>query len=59
MLDARVEGAVGGNAFRGFAMSVIYPNATTYFSCVVGCRPSIRALMPHTATAALIAGCGA
>ena len=33
MMDQRVEGAVGGNAFRHFVMTVDYPNAVAYFRC--------------------------
>lgn len=41
MMDARVEGAVGGNAFSHFVMTVDYPNARAYFRCVVDCRPPV------------------
>jgi hypothetical protein len=37
MMDKRVEGAVGGNVFRHFAMTIDYPHATAYFRCVRGC----------------------
>lgn len=38
MMDQRVEGAVGGNVFRHFVMTVDYPNAVAYFRCVVDCK---------------------
>ena len=38
MMDARVEGAVGGNVFRFFEMTVDYPAARAKFRCVVDCR---------------------
>ncbi len=31
MMDAQVEGAIGGNAFRHFVMTVDYPAAVAYF----------------------------
>jgi hypothetical protein len=37
MMDRRVEGAVGGNVFRHFAMTIDYPRETAYFRCVTGC----------------------
>lgn len=37
MMDERVEGAVGGNAFRHFVMTVDYPGAVAHFRCVVDC----------------------
>ena len=39
MMDAQVEGAIGGNALRHFVMTVDYPGAAAYFRCVEGCRP--------------------
>lgn len=42
MMDARVEGAVGGNVFRHFVMTVDYPGAVAYFRCAVDCRPAPR-----------------
>ncbi|TAM26914.1 MAG: hypothetical protein EPN68_06705 [Rhodanobacter sp.] len=38
MMDKRVEGAVGGNVFQHFVMSIDYPHATAYFRCVRGCK---------------------
>lgn len=38
MMDARVEGAVGGNAFEHFVMTVDYPRAAAYFRCARDCR---------------------
>ena len=38
MMDARVEGAVGGNVLRSFEMTVDYPAARAVFRCVVDCR---------------------
>src|SRR5690606_32623407 len=37
MMDRQVEGAMGGNAFRHFVMTVDYPGAVAYFRCVVDC----------------------
>lgn len=37
MMDARVDGAIGGNALGHFVMTVDYPNAVAYFRCVEGC----------------------
>lgn len=38
MMDKRIEGAVGGNVFRHFVMSIDYPHATAYFHCGRGCK---------------------
>ena len=32
-MDTRVDGALGGNAFRHFVMTVDYPGAAAYFRC--------------------------
>ena len=32
-MDARVDGALGGNAFRHFVMTLDYPGAAAYFRC--------------------------
>ena len=40
MMDKPVEGAVGGNVFRHFAMTIDYPRAVAYFRCVRGCKPT-------------------
>ena len=37
-MDKQVEGAVGGNVFGHFAMTIDYPHATAYFRCVRGCK---------------------
>ena len=37
MMDKQVEGALGGNVFRHFVMTVDYPCARAYFRCVTGC----------------------
>lgn len=39
MMDAQVEGAIGGNALRHFTMTVDYPGAAAYFRCMEDCRP--------------------
>ena len=46
MMDRRVEGAVGGNAFRHFVMTVDYPNAVAYFRCPVDCEPGAAGQSP-------------
>jgi hypothetical protein len=40
MMDKRIEGAVGGNVFRHFVMTIDYPQATAYFRCARGCKPA-------------------
>ncbi len=37
-MDKPPDGAVGGNVFRHFVMTIDYPDATAYFRCVHGCR---------------------
>lgn len=37
-MDKPPEGAVGGNVFRHFVMTIDYPHAVAYFRCVVGCK---------------------
>jgi hypothetical protein len=37
MMDQRVEGAVGGNVFGHFVMTIDYPRNTAYFQCSGGC----------------------
>lgn len=37
MMDGQIEGAVGGNVFAHFAMTIDYPRSTAYFRCVRGC----------------------
>ena len=39
-MDRIVSGAVGGNVFRHFAMTIDYPRETAYFRCVTGCKPA-------------------
>jgi hypothetical protein len=39
-MDKAPEGAVGGNVFRHFVMTIDYPRATAYFRCVRGCKPA-------------------
>lgn len=36
-MDKPVLGAVGGNVFRHFRMTIDYPNATAWFACATGC----------------------
>ena len=38
MTDKRVEGAIGGDAFRHFEMTIDYPKAVAYFRCVKDCK---------------------
>lgn len=40
MMDEQVEGAIGGNAFQHFAMTVDYGHARAWFRCVQGCTPA-------------------
>jgi hypothetical protein len=40
MMDKRVEGAIGGDAFRHFVMTIDYPKAVAYFRCVKDCNPA-------------------
>ena len=37
-MDEKPDGAVGGNVFRHFVMTINYPDATAYFLCVHGCK---------------------
>ena len=37
MMDRRVEGAVGGNVFGHFTMTIDYPRSEAWFSCADGC----------------------
>ena len=39
-MDKAPEGAVGGNVFRHFVMTIDYPGAKAYFRCVRGCKPA-------------------
>lgn len=38
MMDKRVEGAIGGDAFQHFVMTIDYPNAVAYFRCAKDCK---------------------
>lgn len=42
MMDKQVEGAVGANIFRHFAMTLDYPRETAYFRCERGCKAAAR-----------------
>lgn len=37
-MDKQVEGAIGGDAFRHFVITVDYPSGVAYFRCVQDCR---------------------
>ena len=39
MMDKQIEGAIGGDAFNHFVMTIDYPNAVAYFRCVKDCKP--------------------
>lgn len=38
MMDKRIDGAVGGNVFKHFVMTIDYPRAVAYFACTRGCK---------------------
>lgn len=45
--DRPIKGALGGNVFRHFIMTVDYPHRVAYFQCATGCKlatsqPSVR-----------------
>lgn len=42
MMDARVDGALGGNALAPFVMTVDYGRAQGWFECARGCRAAER-----------------
>ncbi len=42
MMDKPPEGAIGGNVFAHFRMTLDYPHATAWFDCVRGCRAAGR-----------------
>jgi hypothetical protein len=42
-MDKPVEGAVGGNIFAPFVMTLDYPRSTAYFRCAAGCREVTQA----------------
>ena len=37
-MDKQVAGALGGNVFQHFVMTLDYPHRTAYFRCASGCR---------------------
>lgn len=39
MMDKRIEGAIGGNVFRHFVMTIDYPHEKAYFRCDHNCKP--------------------
>jgi len=47
MMDKPTEGAVGGNVFRHFVMTIDYPHEAAYFRCVSGCKPVVTASLAH------------
>lgn len=47
MMDKPTEGAVGGNVFRHFVMTIDYPHEAAYFRCVSGCKPVAIASSAH------------
>lgn len=38
LMDKPTEGAVGGNVFRHFVMTIDYPKGVAYFDCTQGCQ---------------------
>jgi hypothetical protein len=38
--DVPIKGALGGNVFRHFVMTVDYPGSAAYFQCAAGCKPA-------------------
>jgi len=44
MMDETVNGALGGNVFRHFTMTIDYPQRVAYFSCTRGCKTAA----PHS-----------
>lgn len=49
-MDKPVDGALGGNVFDHFVMTIDYPHATAYFRCVIGCMPAATASEPSWTT---------
>lgn len=47
MMDKPTEGAVGGNVFRHFAMTIDYPHEAAYFRCMSGCKPATTTSSVH------------
>ena len=41
LMDKTPEGAIGGNIFSHFVMTIDYPQATAYFSCAEGCKATV------------------
>lgn len=37
-MDQPVVGALGGNVFRHFMMTIDYPKRAEWFDCIKGCR---------------------
>jgi hypothetical protein len=46
-MDKSTEGAVGGNVFQHFVMTIDYPHEAAYFRCVSGCKPVATASSVH------------
>ncbi|MDE2306731.1 MAG: hypothetical protein KGJ97_00415 [Xanthomonadaceae bacterium] len=38
--DVPIQGALGGNVFRHFVMTVDYPHSAAYFQCASDCKPA-------------------
>lgn len=47
MMDKPTEGAVGGNVFRHFVMTLDYPHEAAYFRCVSGCKAVAKSSPMH------------
>lgn len=45
-MDKPVDGALGGNVFAHFAMTIDYPHAAAYFRCVTDCKPAATPSSP-------------
>lgn len=45
-MDKPVEGAVGGNVFRHFVMTLDYPHEAAYFRCASGCTKATPPPVP-------------
>ena len=39
--DRPIKGALGGNVFRHFIMTIDYPRSVAYFQCATGCNPEV------------------
>lgn len=44
LMDRQIDGAVGGNVFRHFVLSIDYPRETAYFRCARGCTATATPL---------------